>query len=201
VSNVLNEEQKQQVIALGRLGWSLRRIERETTVRRETVSAYLKEAGVALRPPRGRRIRAKPASRTGAVTPDSTPAKPASQAEEVTPDSDGESVEESDAKPEPKSGRGPSASACEPYVEAIKVGLAKGRNAKAIWQDLVDGSGFTGAYQSVKRFIRKFRGKQAPEACAVIETPPGEDYGKSRVMVRSGAVPSFLAEISAASVT
>jgi len=27
VSNVLNEEKKQQVIALGRLGWSLRRIE------------------------------------------------------------------------------------------------------------------------------------------------------------------------------
>jgi hypothetical protein len=28
VSNVLSEEKKQQVIALGRLGWSLRRIER-----------------------------------------------------------------------------------------------------------------------------------------------------------------------------
>jgi transposase len=189
VSNVLNEEQKQQVIALGRLGWSLRRIERETTVRRETVSAYLKEAGVALRPPRGRRIRAKPASRTGEVTPDSTPAKPANQAEEVTPDSGGESAGGSDAETEPKPGRSPSASACEPYVEAIAVGLAKGRNAKAIWQDLVDTYGFTGQYQSAKRFIRKFRGKQAPEACAVIETQPGEelqvDYGTGP-MVRDG---------------
>jgi hypothetical protein len=35
-------------------------------------------------------------------------------------------------------------------VEAIEAGLAKGRNAKAIWQDLVDTYGFTGAYQSVK---------------------------------------------------
>jgi hypothetical protein len=163
VSNVLNEEQKQQVIALGRLGWSLRRIERETSVRRETVSAYLKEAGVALRPPRGRRIRAKPASRTGEVTPDSTPAKPASQAEEVTPDSGGESAGGSAAKTAPKPGRSPSASACEPYVEAIEVGLAKGRNAKAIWQDLVDTYGFTGAYQSVKRFIHKFHGQQSPD--------------------------------------
>ena len=85
MSNVLNEEQKQQVIALGRLGWSLRRIERETSVRRETVSAYLKEAGIALRLPRGRRIRAKPASRAGEVTPDSALAKPASEAVEVTP--------------------------------------------------------------------------------------------------------------------
>jgi transposase len=181
VSNVLNEEQKQQIIALGRLGWSLRRIERETNVRRETVSAYLKEAGIALRPPRGRRIRAKPASRAGEVTPDSTPAKPASEATEVTPDSGEESAGGTDAKPEPKPARSPSASACEPYGETIEVGLSKGRNAKAIWQDLVDTYGFTGAYQSVKRFIRKSRGKRSPEACVVIETARGEelqvDYG------------------------
>jgi transposase len=181
VSNVLNEEQNQQIIALGRLGWSLRRIERETNVRRETVSAYLKEAGIALRPPRGRRIRAKPASRASEVTPDSTPAKPASEATEVTPDSGEESAGGTDAKPEPKPARSPSASACEPYGETIEVGLSKGRNAKAIWQDLVDTYGFTGAYQSVKRFIRKSRGKRSPEACVVIETAPGEelqvDYG------------------------
>ena len=181
----MNEEQKQQVIALGRLGWSLRRIERETSVRRETVSAYLKEAGIALRPPRGRRIRSKTASRAGEVTPDCTPAKPASEAAEVTPDSGEESAGGTGAKPEPK----PSASACEPYEETIEVGLSKGRNAKAIWQDLVDTYGFTGAYQSVKRFIRKARGKQSPEACAVIETAPGEelqvDYGAGP-MVRDG---------------
>ena len=183
----MNEEQKQQVIALGRLGWSLRRIERETGVRRETISAYLKEARVALRPPRGRRIRAKPVSRAGEVTPDSTSTKPAFEAAEVTPDSGGESGGGADAKPELKSARSPSASACEPYGETIEVGLSQGRNAKAIWQDLVDRCGFTGAYQSVKRFIRKVRGKQSPEACAVIETAPGEeiqvDYG-SGPMVR-----------------
>jgi hypothetical protein len=38
VSNVLSEEKKQQVIALGRLGWSLRRIQKEVGVRRETAS-------------------------------------------------------------------------------------------------------------------------------------------------------------------
>jgi transposase len=187
VSNVLSEEQKQQVIALGRLGWSLRRIERETRVRRETISAYLKEAGVALRPPRGRRIRAKPASRADEVTPDPTPAKPASEAEEVPPGSGGESTGENPSQAEAKPGRSFSASACEPYREAIEVGLSKGRNAKAIWQDLVDGHGFHGDYQSVKRFIRRLRGKQSAEACVVIETAPGEelqvDYG-SGPMVR-----------------
>jgi len=42
MANVLNEEKKQQVLALGRLGWSLRRIQQATHVRRETGSTYLK---------------------------------------------------------------------------------------------------------------------------------------------------------------
>jgi hypothetical protein len=43
MSNVLSTDKKQQVIALGKLGWSLRRIEEATGVRRETASAYLKK--------------------------------------------------------------------------------------------------------------------------------------------------------------
>ena len=49
MSNVLAEEKRQQVLALGRLGWSLRRIEAATGVRRETASNYLKAAGIAVR--------------------------------------------------------------------------------------------------------------------------------------------------------
>ena len=51
MSNVLSEEKHQQVLALGRLGWSLRRIEQRTGVRRETAGAYLKAAGIAVRGP------------------------------------------------------------------------------------------------------------------------------------------------------
>jgi transposase len=47
----LSEEKKQQVIALGRLGWSLRRIQKSTGIRRETAATYLREAGIELRPP------------------------------------------------------------------------------------------------------------------------------------------------------
>ena len=176
MSNVLSDEKKQQAIALGRLGWSLRRIERETGIRRETISAYLKEAGVELRPPRGRQLAAKPASRSGGVTPDSAapepasevspdpqPAKPASGTDAVTPDSGGDSggvcapdpAGETATAPVPQPGRSPSASACEAYRDEIEVGLSRGRNAKAIWQDLVDCYGFAGAYQSVKRFVRE----------------------------------------------
>ena len=63
MSNVLSEDKKQQVIALGRLDWSLRRIEAATGVRRETAASYLRAAGIAPRPPGGwgRRAPAKPA--------------------------------------------------------------------------------------------------------------------------------------------
>ena len=49
----------------------------------------------------------------------------------------------------------PSASICEEYRELIEQGLARRRNAKAIWQDLVSDHGFVGGYQAVKRFVRK----------------------------------------------
>jgi hypothetical protein len=41
MSNVLADDKHHQILALGRLGWSLRRIERTTGVRRETISGYL----------------------------------------------------------------------------------------------------------------------------------------------------------------
>jgi hypothetical protein len=49
MGNVLDTHTQQQIIALGRLGWTRRRIERETGVRRETVSDYLKTAGLPVR--------------------------------------------------------------------------------------------------------------------------------------------------------
>lgn len=67
MANVLSEEKNQQVVALGKLGWPLRRIEEETGVRRETASGYLKAAGVPVRPPRGwggRLSPSKPAKET-----------------------------------------------------------------------------------------------------------------------------------------
>jgi transposase len=174
MSNVLSEEKKLEVLALGRLGWPLRRIEQATGVRRETAGAYLKAAGIAVRPPGawGRRAPAKPANE---VTTDSAAAKPAN---EVTTDSCGPIPEKRGLQP-PE--RGSSASACEPYREAIELGLNRGRNAMAIWQDLVSTCGFSSGYQTVKRFVRKLRGTQQPQAAAVILTAAGEeaqvDYG------------------------
>ena len=62
MANVLSDEKKQQVIALGRLGWTLRRIQGATGVRRETAAGYLKAAGIPVRPPGWeRRAGSKPA--------------------------------------------------------------------------------------------------------------------------------------------
>src|ERR1041385_8902283 len=126
MANVLRPEIQEQVRALGRLGWSLRRIERETGVRRETVCDYLREAGIAVRGPRRRRLRgggaANPASE---VFADSGTANPAS---EVFPD------------PEAVRPRVPSR--CEPHRAAIEAAVGLGRNAKSIWQELVDRHGF-----------------------------------------------------------
>ena len=183
----------------------MRRIEQETGVRRETAGAYLKAAGIGVRPPGGwgRRPPAKPANEHG-VTTGSDAAKPANT---VNPNSkpDPEKLSPKGkakartAKPANENavttGFGvdlsgsehespqpiPSISLCEPFREAIELGLSQGRNAMAIWQDLVSESGFNGGYQTVKRFVRKLRGNQPPQPRAVIITALAEesqvDYG------------------------
>jgi transposase len=225
MSNVLSDEKRQQVLALGRLGWTLRGIEQATGVRRETASNYLKAAGIEVHAPgrRGRRGPAKPAIE---VTTDSAPAEPAIKATtdygsapaeskpaiEVITDSCWEkppkpaiqvNIGSEVAKPAikvitdfcwekaPKPAieattdsdhpRRRSVSACEPYREVIEQALDRGRNAMAIWQDLVTQYGFERGYQSVKRFANKIRPSQVLQARPVIVTAPGEeaqvDYG------------------------
>ena len=80
-----------------------------------------------------------------------------------------------DSPPTAPPGRSPSASACEPYRETIELGLSCGRNAMAIWQELVDTCDFTASYQSVQRFVNKLSPSPSPEARVVIETAAGEE--------------------------
>ena len=175
MSNVLAEDKRQQVLALGRLGWSLRRIERATGVRRETASNYLKAAGVMVR---------------GRGRPRTSPSKPAISSEVSTDSSRAPSpgtgtVDAASVSGERPS-RAPRASACEPYRELIAEAVGRGRNAMAIWQDLVDDHGFPAGYASVRRFVSTLRRQPTVEARAVIATAPGEDYVESRVMLSPG---------------
>jgi transposase len=147
----------QEVLALGRLGWTLRRIEQATGVRRETASGYLKVAGLGVRPP----------GRWGHPGPN--PAK------EVSTDLSGQPAATSPPR------RAPAASACEPYRELITIALERGRDAMAIWRDLVDDHGFPAQYASVRRFVLTLRSQRSPDAHPVIVTAPGQeaqvDYG------------------------
>jgi hypothetical protein len=52
--------------------------------------------------------------------------------------------------------------------------LRLGRNATAIYQDLVDLHGFEGAYNSVKRFCAQLRHKE-PEQFDRLSFAPGEE--------------------------
>ena len=115
MANILSDAKKQQVIALGQLGWTLRRIEAATGVRRETAGAYLKAAGVSVRPP----------GRWGHP--------PANPAKEVSTDP-GALLPgiSSPPSPSPPPGRAPAASACAPYRELIEAALTRGRDAMAI---------------------------------------------------------------------
>src|SRR5881409_838155 len=173
MANILSDTKKQQVIALGQLGWTLRRIEAATGVRRETAGAYLKAAGLAVRPP----------GRWGHP--------PANPAKEVSTDPGPLAPGLADRPPwPPRPSRAPTASACAPYRELIELALARGRNAMAIWRDLVDDHGFPAQYASVRRFVVTLRGPRTPEAHPVIVTAPGEeaqvDYGDGPMVRHPG---------------
>ena len=173
MANVLKEEKKQQIIALGRLGWSLGRIQEATRVRRETISAYLRGAGVEIWPP-GRWKREGKAKPAIEVITGSDAAKPA------IPGFAGSLKSNPNPNPENLSTKGKatatskpaiavitdfgvglsgkesenseavgSVSTCEPHREIIELGLSRDRNAMAIWQDLVSDYGFQGGYQSL----------------------------------------------------
>ena len=87
--------------------------------------------------------------------------------------------------PAPKEAR----SACEPPREWIEAQIRLGRNATAIYQDLVDHHSFTSRYNSVKRFCRSLR-RTEPAQFDRLEFLPGEeaqvDYGEGALTLHNG---------------
>ena len=182
MSNVLDQQKQQQILSLGRLGWPVRRIARATGVDRVTIRGYLRTAGVPVR---------------GRGRPGEGPAKPAITTEVSTDSSSSNptisgAVSTDSVRAAPT--RAPTASACELYRDLVAEALGHGRNAMAIWQDLVDDHGFAAGYASVRRFVAQVRGASAPEARVVITTAPGEeaqvDYGEGP-MVRDPATGKY----------
>jgi transposase len=79
-------------------------------------------------------------------------------------------------------------SQCDPHRELILAKLGEGLSAQRIWQDLVSEHGFTGGYDSVKRFARRL-GRSSPAPFRRMECGPGEeaqvDFGAGAPVVGS----------------
>ena len=108
------------MVALGRLGWPLRRIEDATGVRRETASAYLKAAGLPVR--------------AGRVGPTADPKTGQCGVDRLCERSDGKTGQRgvpgsARAPAWPlRPGRSPQASVREPFRGVIVEALSRGRN-------------------------------------------------------------------------
>jgi transposase len=162
--NVLKPHQKGAVITLLANGVSQHEISRKTGIDRKTV----RKLALAMAAAR---------SGDGSNSPMAT-------------GSDGLPVQIPPPRPPAPEARSPPAvaglpaharSACEAHREWIEAQVRLGRNATAIYQELVDRLGFTQRYNSVKRFCRALRSRE-PEQFDRLEFLPGEecqvDYGE-----------------------
>lgn len=156
--------EQQSILTLVRAGLGFREIERKLGVRRETVSKYAKAAGLGPPP------KSKPASAEGVPTGSGDQNRPAA----VGCPPDGGAAK-------PPATPGVNISTCAPWAEWIAEQIDLGRNAMAIYQDLVDRHGFTAKYDSVKRYVGRLRERE-PERYDRLEFLPGEeaqvDYGQ-----------------------
>jgi hypothetical protein len=152
--NELNVTERDTILGLLRLGWSQRRIQRETGHRRETIASYGIAAGLLA--PKPAKVATDPAAPID-------PPMPAARA------------------PEAPTAAPRSRSNCEAHRVFIEAEVAKGRNAVAIYQDLVEHHGYVGAYNAVKRFVRKLH-PHDPQIKCRFESAPGQemqvDYGQ-----------------------
>jgi transposase len=180
--NRLSMDERQTVIGLLRLSWSERRIARETGFHRATIRRIAIETAaelskctspgkVATDPePAGVATDPEPAG----VATDPKPAEVATHPESIAVATDSQPAEVATDSTRSRSG-------CEPYRSFIEAEAAKGRNAVAIFQDLVEHHGYPGAYNAVKRFVGKLR-PRSPKISCRFETEPGQeaqvDYGE-----------------------
>jgi transposase len=158
--NYLTMPKQQQILALLALGWSYRRIEAETGVRRETISRYdQRRANAAKTFPGSDRPPPGDAHEFGA--PDD------SKAAKTFPGSASNA-----AKPFLGSVPRPRFSATV-YREAITEKLDAGLTVQRIWQDLVEEYGYGASYESVKRFVRTIAPTR--RAVGVFHCAPGAE--------------------------
>jgi transposase len=151
--NVLKPHLRITVETLLRKGRSQREVERLTGVDRKTIRRYEREGQEA----------SSPANSPGVATGSDGRESGVSEGETPPP-----------RPPAPARAPKEARSACEEHRAWIEDQVQLGRNAQSIYQDLVEGFGFTHRYNSVKRFVRSLKARE-PERFDVLESNPGEE--------------------------
>ena len=161
MANYLKAHKRQQVISLLELGWSYRRIESETGVRRETVSRY-----------DGMRRSKAAKGFPGSVDEESCPIADSEQGRASNPAKEFPGSVSKAAKGFAGSSKVQRSSAHR-YRDEIVAMLEKGLTAKRIWQDLVEDFGYGHGYEAVKRYVRRLRRRRG--MVGVMHSAPGEE--------------------------
>ena len=161
MTNYLKMPKKSQVLALLELGWGYRRIERETGVRRETVSGYdaTRRANAAKTFP-------------GSALPPPPDSGDVDAAEGANPAKTFAGSDSNPAKTFPGS-EVPGRFAAARYHDAIVEKRAHRLTAQRIWQDLTEEFGDAHSYESVKRYLRTIAPRGRP--VGVFESDPGQE--------------------------
>jgi transposase len=159
--NYLKMPQKQQVLALLALGWSYRRIEAETGVRRETVGRYDRQRQANAAKTFSGSEGSPPAASEGTAPLDA--ANPAKTFAGSGPNA---------AKTFPGSTR-PARFEAAAYRDAITEKLDAGLTLQRVWQDLVEEFGYGASYESVKRYARTLAPRR--RAVGVFHCAPGAE--------------------------
>ena len=182
--------EQETILCLLRLGWSRRRIARETGHRRETITRYGIAAGLlapaAIAGSKPATAAEVPTDSTSGVGSNPTTAtevpndsKPGIEAE--VPAGSKPAIDAKVPSGSVAATPAKSRSSCEGHRPFITAEVAKGRNGTAIFQDLVEHHGYEGSYDAVKRFVRALAPHTAKISCR-FDTLPGQeaqvDYGE-----------------------
>jgi len=184
---------KEHLMGLFTLGWSDRKINSITGLHRATIARYRKEwrdtytsqtegkGGLDRTYPKDQQpneARQSVPLESKQVPTDGVVHFPASSADREVPTGSEVISKQTTSK-----------CSASPYHLVIQEKLALGQNARSIYQDLILELGYSGSYDSVKRYIRKLRNR-FPKLYARIETAPGEegqvDFGEGAPTIKNG---------------
>ena len=165
MANVLKVQEQDSITHLAAAGWSIRRIARQLGLDRKTVRRYLREGGSATAD--SSVSKSPPISTAGSDGP-ADPKSPISTAGSGSPPEAVVTRVEALRSEPGRPGR------CDAHAECIAAKLETGLTAQRIFQDLVAEVGFSGSYESVKRFVRRLR-RADPQRVWRVEVEPGEE--------------------------